>query len=790
MEKLLKYFIAPLFAIVVITMAVFFFFRSLINTSVPQYEGEVELAGLAGNVEIRTGEAGIPYIIAGNRRDLIFALGYLHARDRLLELEFKRMIAEGRLAAHFGQEAVEFDKYFRQTGMKKRAMIEAGELSVETAVLLKAYIDGLNGYLESENAVLQSEFAALGITPQRWRPADILMLTLFNNFVEESKYFTQDIISMLKRKMGPEGSAVIFGSESDSLAFSKLPQFNEDDIRKEMTLRKVLGANRSTGLNIAEVDGLGGIVLNMQGSFTFPGRFYQITFEAEGRKGSVATIPGLPVLFAGLLGDEFIAVKPAVKDLRTQHTLTLDEKGMIIDGKKGAGSLKTVKDTIPVKDEDPVILELKTGSDGRVYTAFSAPETRYNRDSSEVIKVITATSVRTGSFSASSFLNTGIELWKGGFAGRYFEYEGNSDIWFSKGPGKLTKNSPRFVQKDADDDQPKKSRKEKKPQPKRKPKTEEIENTGTASDDAENAPAIKITEAATGLYDGFFRGPAAERERTYLLSPEGKDIPSFVVNDVISDLNLKLVPFILNAFDQLPGQKDTLISQSLKIISRWSGEYLSSLQAPLVMAVFLKYLTVNTFGDEFTRDDLLLLLEAGGIPGARISTIVEENYSPVFDIKSTPDPENRDEIIRKSFSEAVREIASIHGDDPVMWLWGEENTITPGHILGGFLGGINNAISIEKAGISGSFDTRFSAFNNPFSDGEGKGRLNSWGTLLRLYINPGEGVFRMVPYLGNSGNFADPNSVLNYEVFLEGRLLTVSPVPGNNDKVLKLIKKL
>ncbi len=784
MEKLLKYFFAPLFTIVILTAAIYFFFKSLISTSVPLYEGEVNLPGLTGNVEIRTGEEGIPFISASNRRDLVFALGYLHARDRLLELEYKRMICEGRLSQHFGIETIEYDKYFRQLRMKQRSRIAAGEIGAETAVLLKAYTDGLNGYLASDNAVLQSEFAALGISPGKWEPADILMLAMYNNFVEESKYLTQDIISLLKRKTGPNRSAVVFGSEIDSLSFSKLPDIDENSLRNELDLRKIVGANRNTAFNIAEVDGLGGITLNIQGPFTFPGRFYQITFDAEGRKGSVATIPGLPVLFAGLIGDEFVAVKTAVKDLRSYNSLSLDEKGNIIGENNNGGTLKTVKDTIPVKDAEPVILELKTGPAGEVYTAFSQPETRYNRDSSEVRKVITATSARTGSFSPASFLTTGLELWRGGFANRYFDSEGNSDIWYRKGSGKLTKNAPRFVQRNEDDATPKKQKKEKKPQakPKAKVDTEAEEETYT--------PEIKITEASTGLYDGFFRGQAVTKERTYLLSPEGKDIPSFVVNDVISDLNLKLVPFILNAFDQTKEKKEALIDQSLKIVSRWSGEYLSSLQAPLIMATFLKHLTINTFGDEFAREDLLLLLETGGIPGARISAIIEENYSPVFDIKSTPEPENRDEIIRKSFIEAIKEMESGFGEDPVMWLWGKENVIIPGHILGGFLGGINNAISVERAGISGSFDTRFAAFTNPFSSGTGKNKANSWGTLLRYYIDPGKGIFRMVPYLGNSGNFADQNSVKNYEVFLEGRLLDISPVARDGDKVLKLVKKL
>ena len=785
MEKLLKYLFAPLFAVLALTAVIYFFFKSLIVTSVPKYEGEIHLAGLTGNVEVRTGESGIPFISAGSRKDLVFALGYLHARDRLLEMEYHRLVCEGRLSEYFGKSAVEIDTYFRQFRLRQRAREQAGELNAEAAVLLKAYTDGVNGFLSSDGAVLQSEFAALGITPGKWEPKDILMLAMFNNYVEENKYVTQDIMAMVKKKIGPNRSAVVFGTEADSMAFARLPEIDEKNLIRETGIRKITGGSSSTGLSIAGIEGTNGVMLNIQGPFTFPGRFYNVTFEAEGRKGSVATIPGLPVVFAGLIGDEFFALKPAVKDIRISRKLALDEKDYILE--KGALTrLKTVRDTIRIKDEQPLVIDLKTGPDGTVYTSFSKPELRYNRDSTEQYKVVTATSIVASSFDAAAFLQSGLELTQGNFASRFFTASANTDIWFKKGTGQLTKNSPRESVTDDEKPTAKKPKTERKQKRETRPKPKPAEESETP----EPVQQTRIIEAATGINDGFFRGLVAPKERTYLLSPEGKDLPTYVVNDVISDLDLKLVPFILNAFNQPGGQKDTLVSQSLKIISRWSGEYLSSLQAPLIMATFLKYFTVNTFGDELSREDLLLLLESGGIPAARISQVIEENYSPVFDLRTTPNPENRDEIIRKSFGEAIRDIAGGLGEDPVMWLWGKENLIAPGHFLSGFLGGLNNAISIEKAGISGSFSTRFAAFTNPFSSDEGKGSRNSWGTLLRFYIDPAKGVFRMVPYLGNSGNFADKNSIITYEAFLEGKLVSVTPEKGNNDKVLRLIKKL
>ncbi|MBN8546898.1 MAG: penicillin acylase family protein [Ignavibacteria bacterium] len=200
MEKLLKYIVAPALTLLILSVVIYFFFKSIIGTSVPKYEGAIEIKGLTDNVEIRTNEYGIPLVKSKSRKDLLFALGYLHARDRLLEMEYHRLIALGGLSEYLGEKTVEADKFFRQLDLSSKAKTFFDELDSEAKVLVKAYSDGINGYLDSENPLIQSEFSALGISPHRWSAEDIVLLTLLNNFSDESKYFSKRIVGMGGRR--------------------------------------------------------------------------------------------------------------------------------------------------------------------------------------------------------------------------------------------------------------------------------------------------------------------------------------------------------------------------------------------------------------------------------------------------------------------------------------------------------------------------------------------------------------------------------------------------------------
>ncbi len=156
--------------LVVLAIAAFWFVRR----GWSQTEGEITVAGLTAPVEVVRDAWGVPHIYAANEADLFFAQGYVHAQDRLWQMELNRHLSGGRMAELFGRPALETDRYLRTLGMRRNAERSWQLLEPETRSFLESYARGVNAYLESHRGALPVEFTILGARPQPWTPIDCL----------------------------------------------------------------------------------------------------------------------------------------------------------------------------------------------------------------------------------------------------------------------------------------------------------------------------------------------------------------------------------------------------------------------------------------------------------------------------------------------------------------------------------------------------------------------------------------------------------------------------------------
>ncbi|KIF82552.1 penicillin acylase family protein [Noviherbaspirillum autotrophicum] len=159
--------VAGLLALLVIAA---FWYR---GASLPQIDGKLHLAGLNAPVEIVRDAEGIPHIYTKSASDAYFALGFVHAQDRLWQLEMNRRIVAGRLAEILGESAVNADRFLRALGVRRNAERIYSNLSPETRTMLDAYAHGVNAYLAERKDVLPPEFLLTGApAPELWQPAD------------------------------------------------------------------------------------------------------------------------------------------------------------------------------------------------------------------------------------------------------------------------------------------------------------------------------------------------------------------------------------------------------------------------------------------------------------------------------------------------------------------------------------------------------------------------------------------------------------------------------------------
>ena len=149
------------------------------QSSQPLHEGKLAVAGLDSSVKIRRDEQGIPTIVASSERDAAFALGLVHAQDRLWQIEFNRRLASGRLAEVLGPSALPTDQFLRTLGVHRAAQKIYESLDAEHRALVDAYVGGINAYLTSRTGPLPPEFLLTRApAPEPWAPADSVAWSL------------------------------------------------------------------------------------------------------------------------------------------------------------------------------------------------------------------------------------------------------------------------------------------------------------------------------------------------------------------------------------------------------------------------------------------------------------------------------------------------------------------------------------------------------------------------------------------------------------------------------------
>lgn len=143
-----------------------------INSSLPQIEGEMVVAGITGEVSILRDEHGVPHIFGETDEDVFFGLGFAHAQDRLFQMELMRRAVQGRLSEVVGSAALPVDRRSRTLGFARSAAGSAALMDDETRTVVEAYASGVNALIDSNGFVAPPEFQLLMFSPSHWTVED------------------------------------------------------------------------------------------------------------------------------------------------------------------------------------------------------------------------------------------------------------------------------------------------------------------------------------------------------------------------------------------------------------------------------------------------------------------------------------------------------------------------------------------------------------------------------------------------------------------------------------------
>ncbi|SDS41947.1 penicillin amidase [Halopseudomonas litoralis] len=191
-------------ALLVIAIALAALGHWVLHSAEAQRSGTLRLHGLQDEVSVYFDAWGVPHIDAQHDADAYRALGYLHAQDRLFQLDIVRRIGAGRLSELFGQETYATDKFFRTLGISRHARQYAAQLEQNAdqphVKLIRAYQDGINQYIDQGRTPV--EYRLLLSRPDYFSTADIAHVTGYMAYSFAEAFKTDALVDHVRGTLG------------------------------------------------------------------------------------------------------------------------------------------------------------------------------------------------------------------------------------------------------------------------------------------------------------------------------------------------------------------------------------------------------------------------------------------------------------------------------------------------------------------------------------------------------------------------------------------------------------
>jgi penicillin G amidase len=179
-------------------------FGSFLYTLTPDYSGEKELASLSDTVEVYFDDYGIPHIYADQEEDAFRALGYVHAQDRLWQMELLRRVASGGLSEVFGADLLSTDQFFLALGIDdaSRKTVAGLDRSDPSVQLTEAYLDGINQFITEGPTPV--EFYLTGLDKRPFELQDVYNAIGYMAFSFAMAHKTDPLLTHIQEQLGPQ----------------------------------------------------------------------------------------------------------------------------------------------------------------------------------------------------------------------------------------------------------------------------------------------------------------------------------------------------------------------------------------------------------------------------------------------------------------------------------------------------------------------------------------------------------------------------------------------------------
>jgi penicillin amidase len=362
---------AAALALVALALAGLAAIYGVLWSSLPRTAGTIEVPGLAAPVSVSRDAYAIPHIEAASLFDAAFAQGFVHAQDRLFQMEFQRRLGAGRLAEIVGEQALGFDRFMRTLGFYRLAEASLAHLEERTRRWLEAYAGGVNAFLATREGFLPPEFLILRqIEIEPWRPADSLVwlkmmaLNLSENWREEI------LRTELRARLAPEQIRDLWPDyPADAPVTLALgPELAQSLAAALPFLPGPGNGSNAWALAPARTTTGGAILANdphlgMQA----PGTWYLVRMTTPQRTLRGASLPGVPGIVLGhndRIAWGLTTTGSDVQDLFIERIDPADAGRYLTP--HGSKPFETRDETIRIRNAEPVILSVRRTRHGPV----------------------------------------------------------------------------------------------------------------------------------------------------------------------------------------------------------------------------------------------------------------------------------------------------------------------------------------------------------------------------------------------------------------------------------------
>jgi penicillin amidase len=656
----------------------------LVRRTFPTINGSIEVPGLHSRVQVYRDKWGVPHIYAENSDDLFFAQGYVTAQDRLWQMEMNRRIGSGTLSEICGEATLDTDRFIRTIGWRRTAEQEAETVEGEAREMLEAYAAGVNAFIETHRGNLPLEFTLLGLEPEPWTSADSLAWAKVMAWDLGGNWEAELLRAQLIEALGEEKAAELAPLNRDASPLIVPPEIGgygdlaSSELLASYATTKALLAAGGPGLgsNNWVIDGTKSatgmplLANDMHLDLQIPSIWYEVHLVGGGYNVEGYSFPGVPGVIVG--HNEDIAwgvtnVNPDVQDLYIEKLNPDNPDQYEYQGRWL--NMEIIEEVIEVKGQDPVVETVRLTRHGPIITPV-------------VEGLDQALAFRWTALEPNRMFDSLVRLDQ---ASNWKEFRAALALWAAP--------SQNFVYADRDGNIG-------------------YQTPGLIPIRAEGHTGLVPVPGWTGGYE--WQGYIPFEELPTVLNPPthfivtannkvvSDDYPYQLSNDWAVGHRAARISSLLQQKDVLSVediqriQGDTysipaeiftpyilqidpqgfLQERALNELRNWDYREEADSTGAAMFEVFYLKLVENTFGDELGDELLADYLGARTCHQIALEGMIEEADNPWFDDITTAETETRDDIVLRSFADALEYLGNRFGDVPHAWRWSRLHSVT------------------------------------------------------------------------------------------------------------------